>query len=112
MNRPLNQPVPLEVAAGVHRLSGGVANFYLVEQAGRLTLIDAGTPGDWGLLLRALSDMGRRLEHLDAVILTQLMLTTPASPTESAPRSARRSGSITMTPRSPKGPSRVRTMSG
>lgn len=36
----------LEVAEGVHRLTQGVANFYLVADGGKLTLIDAGAPGD------------------------------------------------------------------
>jgi glyoxylase-like metal-dependent hydrolase (beta-lactamase superfamily II) len=59
-----------EVAPGVHRLTGGVANFYLVEQSGGLTLVDAGTPGDWTLFLRTLDALGRRLDDLEAVVLT------------------------------------------
>jgi glyoxylase-like metal-dependent hydrolase (beta-lactamase superfamily II) len=59
-----------EVAPGMHRLTGGVANFYLVEQPGGLTLVDAGTPGDWQLFLRTLDTLGRRLDDLDAVVLT------------------------------------------
>jgi len=35
----------MQVAEGVHRLSGGVTNFYVIQDGGRLTLIDAGTPG-------------------------------------------------------------------
>jgi glyoxylase-like metal-dependent hydrolase (beta-lactamase superfamily II) len=57
------------VAQDVHRLSGGVANFYLIHQGGRFTLVDAGTPGDWGLFHRSLAAMGRRLEDLEAVVL-------------------------------------------
>src|SRR5260370_15095422 len=59
-----------EVAPGIRRLTGGVANFYLVEQPGGLTLVDAGTPGDWQLFLRTLDTLGRRLDDLDAVALT------------------------------------------
>lgn len=33
-----------EVAPGARRLSGGVCNFYLLEDGGRITLVDAGTP--------------------------------------------------------------------
>jgi glyoxylase-like metal-dependent hydrolase (beta-lactamase superfamily II) len=64
------QSPPTEVAPGIHRLTGGVANFYLVEQPSGLTLVDAGTPGDWPLFLRTLDTLGRRLDDLDAVVLT------------------------------------------
>ena len=59
-----------EVAPGIRRLTGGVSNFYLVEESGGLTLVDAGTPGDWQLFLRTLDTLGRRLDNLDAVVLT------------------------------------------
>src|SRR5215472_11969512 len=64
------QSPPAEVAPGIHRLTGGVANFYLVEQPGGLTLVDAGTPGDWQLFLRTLDTLGRRPDDLDAVVVT------------------------------------------
>jgi glyoxylase-like metal-dependent hydrolase (beta-lactamase superfamily II) len=60
----------VQVAEGVHRLTGGVCNFYLVEEGGRLVLVDAGAPRDWDLLVRALAGLGRRLEDLEAVLLT------------------------------------------
>ena len=36
-----------EIAAGVHRLATRYANWYLLESGGRLTVLDAGLPGDW-----------------------------------------------------------------
>ena len=42
-----------EVAEGVHRLTNGVANFYLIQESGKLTLVDAGAPKDWALFTRA-----------------------------------------------------------
>ena len=60
----------MQVAGGVHRLTGGVCNFYVVEDAGKLTLIDAGASGDWKLLLRHLAAMGRHLDAIDSVLLT------------------------------------------
>jgi glyoxylase-like metal-dependent hydrolase (beta-lactamase superfamily II) len=60
----------VEVAQGVHRLTQGVVNFYLVEDGGRLTLVDAGAPRDWDLLVRALAALGRGLDDLEAVLLT------------------------------------------
>jgi len=64
------QSPPAEVAPGIRRLTGGVSNFYLVEESGGLTLVDAGTPGDWQLFLRSLDALGRRLGDVDAVVLT------------------------------------------
>ena len=36
-----------EAAEGIHRLTNGVANFYLIQGAGKLLLGDAGAPEDW-----------------------------------------------------------------
>jgi hypothetical protein len=36
-----------EVADGIHRLTNGVANFYLIQEPGKLVLVDADTPTDW-----------------------------------------------------------------
>ena len=60
----------MEVADRVHRLHDGIVNFYLVEEGGRLTLVDAGGVRHWELLLRTLTSIGRRLEDLVAVVLT------------------------------------------
>jgi glyoxylase-like metal-dependent hydrolase (beta-lactamase superfamily II) len=60
----------MQVAEGIHRLTQGVVSCYLIEDGSKLTLIDAGTPGDWGVFLRAVSAMGLTLEDLDAVLLT------------------------------------------
>lgn len=59
-----------QVAEGVHRLTKGIANFYLIEEAGKLVLVDAGTPKDWALFTRAVASLGRTVEDLDAVLLT------------------------------------------
>lgn len=45
-------------------------NFYLIEEGGRLVLVDAGAPGDWKLLVRTVSSLGRELADLEAVLLT------------------------------------------
>lgn len=59
-----------QVVPGVHRLTKGIANFYLVEDAGKLLLVDAGTPKDWTLFVQAVQALGHRVEDLDAVLLT------------------------------------------
>jgi glyoxylase-like metal-dependent hydrolase (beta-lactamase superfamily II) len=60
----------MQVAEGLHRLTQGVVNFYLVEDGGKLTLIDAGAPGDWDMFARAVGSLARTLEDLDSVLLT------------------------------------------
>jgi glyoxylase-like metal-dependent hydrolase (beta-lactamase superfamily II) len=59
-----------EVAEGIHRLTDGVANFYLIEESGKLVLVDAGAPRDWGLFGQAVRGLGRDVGDLDAVLLT------------------------------------------
>jgi glyoxylase-like metal-dependent hydrolase (beta-lactamase superfamily II) len=59
-----------EVAEGIHRLTNGISNFYLIEQSGKLALVDAGAPRDWDLLGRVVGQLGRDLGDLDAVLLT------------------------------------------
>lgn len=60
----------MEVAAGVRRLGTRWVNFYLVEEGGRLTLLDAGFPGYWNQLEAELREMGRRIVDIDAILLT------------------------------------------
>jgi glyoxylase-like metal-dependent hydrolase (beta-lactamase superfamily II) len=60
----------MRVADGIHRLTQGVVNFYVVEEAGKLTLIDAGAPRDWEMFVRTVGSLGRALDDLDAVLLT------------------------------------------
>lgn len=60
----------VEVAAGIRRLSQGIVNFYLIEDGGRFTLVDAGAPRDWDLLVATLSRLGAGLDDLEAVVLT------------------------------------------
>jgi glyoxylase-like metal-dependent hydrolase (beta-lactamase superfamily II) len=59
-----------EVAAGIYRLTNGVANFYVIEESGKLVLVDAGAPKDWSLFSQLVGQLGRDLGDLDAVLLT------------------------------------------
>jgi glyoxylase-like metal-dependent hydrolase (beta-lactamase superfamily II) len=60
----------MEIREGVHRLTRGVVNFYLLEEAGGLTLVDAGTTSDWGLFAAAVAGLGRPVTDLKAVLVT------------------------------------------
>jgi len=58
------------VADGVHRIEDAFTNWYLVEDAGRLTVVDAGVPTSWGSLHAALRELGRSAGDVAAVVLT------------------------------------------
>jgi glyoxylase-like metal-dependent hydrolase (beta-lactamase superfamily II) len=60
----------MEVAEGVHRLTNGVANFYMIAESGKLVLVDAGAPKDWALFTQAVQELGNVVGDLDAVLLT------------------------------------------
>jgi glyoxylase-like metal-dependent hydrolase (beta-lactamase superfamily II) len=60
----------MQVQEDIHRLTGGIVNFYLIEEGGKLVLVDAGAPGDWDLLVKTLAGLGRGLGDLEAVLLT------------------------------------------
>ena len=61
---------PPEVAEGVYRLGTKWINFYLVEEDGEFTLVDAGYPGYWQYLVEAVDALGTSLDAIRAVILT------------------------------------------
>jgi glyoxylase-like metal-dependent hydrolase (beta-lactamase superfamily II) len=62
--------VAAEVGPGVHRLGSERVNFYLVEDAGRVTVVDAGLSGFWDQVEPALAQIGRGLDDVAAVVLT------------------------------------------
>jgi glyoxylase-like metal-dependent hydrolase (beta-lactamase superfamily II) len=59
-----------EIFPGVHRLSSVYTNWYLLEAGGRLTVLDAGLPGDWGDFCSALARLGHTPADIDAVLIT------------------------------------------
>lgn len=61
---------PAKLVDGVHRLGTSLVNWYVVEDEGRLTVVDAGLPAYRPQLDEALSALGLGLGDLEAVILT------------------------------------------
>lgn len=57
-------------APGIHRIEDAHTNWYLVEDAGRLTVVDTGLPRSWSALDAALREIGRSPGDVDAVVLT------------------------------------------
>ena len=61
----------MEIARGIHRIgSNSIVNVYLVEEAGEVTIVDAGVPGFYGDLPGELAAMGRAMAEVRALILT------------------------------------------
>ena len=59
-----------QVADGVHRLGARLVNWFIVEEGGRLILVDAGNPRQYRQLPRALAAMGKTIGDVEAVLLT------------------------------------------
>jgi glyoxylase-like metal-dependent hydrolase (beta-lactamase superfamily II) len=59
-----------QVVDGVYRLGSRWVNFYLLDEAGALTLIDTGLPGYKAQLPAALTELGRRPADVKAIVLT------------------------------------------
>jgi glyoxylase-like metal-dependent hydrolase (beta-lactamase superfamily II) len=59
-----------DVVAGIHRIEEAYTNWYLVEDAGKVTVVDAGFPRSWGTLHDALQAIGRSPGDVEAVVLT------------------------------------------
>jgi glyoxylase-like metal-dependent hydrolase (beta-lactamase superfamily II) len=59
-----------EVASGVYRLGSYVVNWYLVEDGGKFTVVDAGLPKRYDQLPAALATLGATIGDVEAVVLT------------------------------------------
>jgi glyoxylase-like metal-dependent hydrolase (beta-lactamase superfamily II) len=60
----------MSIAPGVFRLGTSMVNWYLVEEGGRLTVVDAGLPKHAEGLEEALEAIGQGLHDVDALVLT------------------------------------------
>ena len=60
----------MKIAHGLHRIGPDTVNAYLIDEAGRVTIIDAAMAGYWKRLPAALAEMGRTLDDVEALVLT------------------------------------------
>ena len=60
----------MRVADGIERIHENIINVYLVEEAGRLTVVDTGFPGNWPLLVAGLVGIGHMLADVEAILIT------------------------------------------
>jgi len=59
-----------EVADRVYRLGAELVNWYIVEDGGKLTVIDAGNPNQYDQLPAAVSELGLAMDDVEAIVLT------------------------------------------
>jgi glyoxylase-like metal-dependent hydrolase (beta-lactamase superfamily II) len=60
----------LNVATGIHRIEDAYTNWFVVEEDGRLLVVDAGVPRSWDSLHDALRRLGRGPDDVEAIVLT------------------------------------------
>lgn len=60
----------MQPAPGVHRLGERLVNWFVIEEGGRLTIVDAGNPKQYGQLPSLLDSLGRRVTDIEAIVLT------------------------------------------
>jgi glyoxylase-like metal-dependent hydrolase (beta-lactamase superfamily II) len=60
----------MRIAPGIHRIGDqSIVNAYLLEDAGEVTIIDAGVPGYYRDIPRELAAMGRSVADVRALLL-------------------------------------------
>ncbi len=60
----------MQILPGVYKFDTGPFNWYVVEEAGRLAVIDAGFPGHYATFLAGLASIGRSVGDVAGVVLT------------------------------------------
>lgn len=60
----------MQLAEGVHRLGSPFVNFYAVEDAGRITVLDGRLAGYWPQIPELLASMGRSMSDIAAIVQT------------------------------------------
>jgi glyoxylase-like metal-dependent hydrolase (beta-lactamase superfamily II) len=54
----------------IHRFGTNIVNWYLLEEGGKVTIVDAGCPSYRDQLEPALREIGRSLQDVEAIVLT------------------------------------------
>lgn len=60
----------MEIARGIHHFQTDPFNWYVIEEAGRLTLVDAGFPGHYATFTAGLRSLGKTVKDIEAIVLT------------------------------------------
>lgn len=59
-----------EVADRIYRLGAELVNWFIIEEGGLLTVVDAGNPKQYEQLPAALAKLGKSLDDIEAIVLT------------------------------------------
>ncbi len=59
-----------EIAPGIYKFDTGPFNWYLIEESGRLTLVDAGFPGHYRQFKAGMESLGFLNKDIEAIVLT------------------------------------------
>lgn len=65
-----DEHVATEVADGVYWFSANIVNWYLLEDTQGVTIVDAGLPDHWELLMDGLERLGYELSDVEALLIT------------------------------------------
>jgi len=60
----------MEILPGIHHFNTDPFNWYVLEEGGRLTVVDAGFPGHYAVLRRGLASIGRTVQDIEAILIT------------------------------------------
>jgi glyoxylase-like metal-dependent hydrolase (beta-lactamase superfamily II) len=60
----------MEIAPNIFKFDTGPFNWYLIQEGGRLTLIDAGFPGHYQVFKKGLESLGFNIKDMEAVLKT------------------------------------------
>ena len=60
----------MEVAHGIHHFSTSPFNWYVIEDAAGLTVVDAGFPGHYREFVSGIESIGFKIADIEAIILT------------------------------------------
>lgn len=60
----------MQIAPGVHHFDTGPFNWYVLEEGGRLTVVDSGFPGHYGVFVAGMRSLGYSPLDVDAIVLT------------------------------------------
>ena len=58
------------VVPGIHRVEQAYTNFYIIEEEGRLSIIDTGLPAGWNLMLDAIRELNFERKDIVAIAIT------------------------------------------
>jgi len=70
LGKGLNILMDFADSSQIRSLGDDIVNSYLIAETGGVTIVDAGVPGYWKLVPRALAEMGKSLEDVRAILLT------------------------------------------